>query len=200
MIDFFSNPSALLKKAKNDFSQISINKETYNLNHSELMNWYSIFNTILDINHLFDWVLKNDNYEEDYKRECVKIFNGYTDIKSIPYDFREHYDKNNFPQINNNQKLIRDICNNLKHYKIKKHTPDVTEKKQYLSVCSNKNMVCGNRKAVCGYYEEYQFILKDNNANEIDVYKLLQNILDEWDMFLTQCIFEYDDQPREHSL
>jgi hypothetical protein len=175
MIEYLLGPENLLAKAQHEYSLITLNKLEQN-------DYYLVFNVLVSINHLFDWVLNNDNIPIERKERCIKLFNPYENKNEFG-NFRKYYQKiNEGIEINTNQQIIKALCNNLKHFKKRNKYGDVDENKKYLAVSGN--IVCGGANAIAGYYEEYTFIVKSDNGKEIDLIELLRDAINEWEKFL----------------
>lgn len=175
MIEYLLGPENLLEKAKHEYSLITLNSLEQN-------DYYLVFNVLVSINHLFDWVLNNDYIPIERKERCIKQFNPYEN-KNEYGNFSKYYRQiNEKIEVNYSQQIIKSLCNNLKHFKKKNKCGDVNEKKKYLSVCGN--IACGGANAVAGYYEEYTFVVNVGNGKEIDLIELLKNAINEWDQFL----------------
>jgi hypothetical protein len=173
MSDFLSEPYNLLEKAKHEFVEVNARK-------SEKLTAYSIFNSVVTINHLFEWVLYYVHYDTNIKKICVNKFNPFIDAKTIPANFKLYYDTANFPKTNDDQRLIRKISNGFKHFKIQAEF-NIEEKKHYIG-CDSPFMVAGNEKSVCGYYESYHFEIEDGGIKK-NVCRILKQLIGQWDDF-----------------
>jgi hypothetical protein len=188
MIDFFSSPKDLLDKAKHDFSLLKEHK-------SEILDYYSIFNTLVSLDHLLDWVLNNDELTEEYKLNCFNRFNPYKESSKCP--FSEYKKIFPFPNYNHRQEIIRDLCNNLKHYKIfKKENENINYRKEAVKDIAEQKINVAQAGTMCarafpspscaGYYD-YHFIIVDLSQEEtnIDIITLFEKSISEWDEFLS---------------
>ncbi|MDR0506784.1 MAG: hypothetical protein LBH32_08235 [Dysgonamonadaceae bacterium] len=176
--DFFNNPAALFEKAKYDNTRISNNKS------SEQNMVYALFDTIITINHLFDWVMQNK--DENVKKECINSFNPFENIEQAGKDYKKYFSENSFPDTNISQSIIRGLSNNFKHYKVSKLNLSETK----INVAQAGLMCAGQTSAVAGYYE-ITFEVKDCRNNQIyDLLSLLNVNLKRWEEFFDQIFNE----------
>ncbi len=79
---------------------------------------YTLFNLVLTLNHLFEWVVNDEDIREEGRIECVKQFNPYREEqrkeaeRSIP--IYKMYSFHPFPQTNPQQWLTRHRAKHLK--------------------------------------------------------------------------------------
>lgn len=76
---------------------------------------YAIFNLVMDLNHLFDWFMKDQLLSDELKVRCVQKFNPYKEKASD--DFVRWYKGIPFPLTNEGQYLVRCVSNKAKHSK-----------------------------------------------------------------------------------
>jgi hypothetical protein len=175
---FFYKPIALFEKARYDFERIDREKA------SKIKMIYALFDTIMTINHLFDWIMGGKN--ENAKERCVKMFNPFENITQVGNCYRKYFDKNNFPKTNNNQRIIRGISNNIKHYKVTIANLSMAK----TNIAQAGLMCAGQAKAVAGYYE-LTLKVKDNQGdNTYDLISLLGITLKQWEGFIEQVSME----------
>ena len=123
-----------------------------------------------------DWAIKSGEYDVDKKKVIVTGFNPYSETERIPWDFKELYSKIvPHTPVNKDQKLIRELSNNFKHFKLEKINTRFSKK--YLSVAGN--MVAGGATARCGYFEEYGFFV-DEGTSTIDLLALFDRSISSW--------------------
>ncbi|MBB6480892.1 hypothetical protein [Spirochaeta isovalerica] len=164
-----NSPVDLLEKVISERSEISTVS-------TDISNHYMVINIILSVNHLFDWALKSEEYCLDKKKAIVVELNPYSETERIPWDFKELYSQIvPHPPVNKDQKLIRELSNNFKHFKQEKINTRFSKK--YLSVAGN--MVAGGATACCGYYEEYGFFV-DEGSSTIDLLASFDRSISNW--------------------
>jgi hypothetical protein len=173
MIDFFSDPADLLEKAEYEYSLII-------KSNSEKEICYSIHNAITSINHIFDWILSNDAISYEYKKLCFIEFNTYKEDEKKGKDYKIYFQADLFPERNDNQFIIRELCNNYKHYKVKKI--EMTNKKANSAQLGTTCL--GGSNAYTGYYENYKYVV-DFEGKEIIIPDIIKNGIDEWKLFLS---------------
>jgi hypothetical protein len=79
---------------KNLFKKIIYERNLIDIKNNEIINVYILFNLILSINHLFDWILNNEKINEIDKIKCVNIFNSYEPTDKIFSSYKKYYEKN----------------------------------------------------------------------------------------------------------
>lgn len=176
---FMSSPVHLLEK-------IIFERQNISLENIEKENYYSIFNLIFSINHLYDWVLLNKLIDETIRIMCIKNFNPYKPEENVNSNFKSLYNKiGYFPQTNIKQKVIRDLCNNTKHFKIEKDNKIMTETNvERISCCGN--IYAGDDDALADNYK-YKFTISDALTQvPINLIELCDFLIYEWDSFIKQ--------------
>jgi hypothetical protein len=174
--DYFNDPSMLFKKCQYDYSRIKNNQ------HSEDLMIYAIIDTIITINHVFDWVMNSDIHR-DKKVRCFELFNPYEN-KEQAKKYCEYFGSTF--KTNDGQSIIRGLSNNFKHYEIKKM--DMSECK--VNVAQAGMMCAGQRIAVAGYYE-LSFVVTDLRTDKkYNILDVIQNSLNQWDDFLSDITGE----------
>lgn len=76
----------LLKKCEYNIGRLSLCD-----NHPEYD--YAMFDAVLNLNHLFEWFLKDKDILEQKKLECIKIFNSFQSPYDVSGDFKKLYKK-----------------------------------------------------------------------------------------------------------
>jgi hypothetical protein len=147
---------------------------------------YCILNLALGLNHLFDWFLNGEN---QFKIECIKIFNPYKNINHTG-KFKELYEGvKPFPEVNENQRNVRLFSNAQKHF-ILEHKPDgfeIEEDRQILSVAGSVFMYAGNPKACAGYFERNETLIKTKNKKHVAVDVVCCQLFKEWKEFIDKA-------------
>lgn len=169
---------------KDMYDKIIYERNLINLENNENKNVYIIFNLILSINHLFDWVIFGKNNDDPNAIECIKRFNPY--LKKEYSDnsfFRDYYSKLTiFPKCNEKQQIIREISNNIKHFSSEKKSSKV--EKDILSVAGN--IGCGEPNACCRYFEEYRYVIKNDIGKDLNLIELCDSLINEWKIYIDE--------------
>lgn len=166
-------------------------KELHDLEQCEEHPGYdfTLFNIILDLNHLFEWYLKEKNLEIGKKLDCIKQFNPFQSPDDVSRDFKEFYKRLEvFPQTDMHQEVIRKLCNKAKHFKRK---PLEKQHKKMTAVCGADHMVCGNEKAECGGFDHYIYSVEINGADK-DLKKLISSQIEKWSILLNNKNFTHN--------
>jgi hypothetical protein len=85
-------------------------------------NCYHLFNVVLTLNHLFEWILNDPDLDISFKDACISRFNPYSEGERIPIALEDGtfsllQNAGTFPPTNSGQRTIRQICNKAKHLK-----------------------------------------------------------------------------------
>lgn len=91
----------LYKKLEHDFMLLT----------DENPNTYNYMNFIFTANHLLEWVIADNNFDNVKKEKCKTIF-GFVKIKDDKIKLN--------PNINKEFDTIKSLCNRSKHFNIKK--------------------------------------------------------------------------------
>lgn len=181
-LNFFSlrNFKDLIDKIEFQFSsfdQLSIKRE----------NIYLLWDIVLSLNHLPEWVINDNSVSYEFKVQCLKVFNPFSSIDSLHKDskFKKIILESGIKNWNEKQKNIRDLANSIKHFKVKKIEESKIEP-SYLT-CGDTRMFCGSDVAVAGYHDKYKFVL-EIDGKEIDVHRLIYDLLSQWIHFKEEYI------------
>lgn|GEM_PF-2626760 len=140
---------------------------------------YLLFNVTVSVNHLFEWCIRDKNLDENIRLECVKRFNPYETPYDVPRDFHGLYKKiETFPVVNEEQLVIRQLCNKAKHFK---KTNVETQSRKNISVCGV--MRCGDR--LCQFHYQYDVEIS-NSEKKLNV--VLSEMLDKWGTFINEIV------------
>ncbi len=142
---------------------------------------YGLINTIISLNHLFDWTLKDEEIiSESGKDNCLKLLNPYEPSDKIPRDFNPYYKKRTFPSTNPYQFTIRLLANKAKHFK---KVPIVKGKKG--PICSvSGTFGAGDDDSYSGYFTQYKYVVEINGRDE-DVSDVISTTIDTWKKFFS---------------
>jgi len=141
---------------------------------------YSMFDSVLSLNHLFEWYLKDDSIPDVKRLDCIKRFNPFQSFDKVSRDLKKYYKKiSSFPDINKNQKYIRLLCNKGKHFK---KTVIETQERNILATCGN--MYAGNITAVASYFERYKYSV-EVDGKTFDIQHMIEDLLEQWVFFAT---------------
>ncbi len=166
----------LYRKCKHDFDLLK--SQEGNEKYS-----YNLMNLIFSLNHLLEWYLNDDDVSPKSKERCVKKFNPYgKDTKNIGIDYiREIFKTIPRPDTNNDQLLIRHVCNDAKHY-LKKEL--CSKEVEMTAVAGHASMFAGGPNACSNFHEFVYFVTYKGEKFRIE--DIITNLLDEWDEFLTE--------------
>ena len=138
-----------------------------------------LFNIVLSANHLFEWFIKDKEVSEPIKLECIKVFNPFYSPYDVSGDFKTLYRKlPDFPKRNNEQFVIRQLCNKAKHFK-----KIEIEKQERNDVSVAGVMECGD---CLGAYH-YIYTVENEGKDEL-LTKVLEVNLDQWDKFIKENV------------
>ena len=127
---------------------------------------------------MLDWALLYDEFSIVKKLEIAKTFNPYSQNERQPHWFKKIYSSFDAPpDVCADQKLIRELSNNFKHFKQEKHP--TTQRENYLSTAGN--MYAGGPNAYAGYFEEYGFYVDSNEGRQIDLLALFDRLIQKWE-------------------
>ena len=114
-----------IKDYKELFAKIEHEFQVYQTLINEESRRYFLFNLLLSLNHLFDWVINDPDVPSAVKSQCVRRFNPYdqTGVQEIERSkdkkrrcLKEAYlDAEVFDYINPRQRLVRILANHEKH-------------------------------------------------------------------------------------
>lgn len=176
MIFCFENYNQLLAKVKYERTIIDTTSENIEF------DIYSIFNIILSLNHIFEWYYKDVNIDKKKRFECIEIFNNYKGKSIQKEKYKQFHSMLKIPlKINTNQLIIRQISNNLKHFKMNR-IKSANKRPNYIAVAGN--ITCGSANAVCGYHEEYKYIAVTNSGDEYNLISIIDELIITWNNFL----------------
>ena len=138
-----------------------------------------LFNVVLSVNHLFEWFVKDKKVSEPIKLECIKLFNPYSSPYDVSGDFKYLYRKlTDFPKLNNEQSVIRQLCNKAKHFK-----KTEIEKQERNDISVAGVMRCGDPLGAFHYI----YTVENDGKDEL-LTELLKSNLDQWDRFLKKNV------------
>lgn len=140
---------------------------------------YLLFNITVSVNHLFEWFIRDNNLNEDIRLECIRKFNPYENPYVVTRDFHNLYKMlPTFPELNERQLVIRQLCNKAKHFK---RTDIERQSKKNISVSGE--MRCGDQLGAF----HYQYYVKIANSDKrLDI--VLTEILNEWELFINEIV------------
>jgi disulfide oxidoreductase YuzD len=166
----FDNINELLEKAKYDYKRFE--------QSGQLQQQYALFDLFNDINCLFDWIIKSE-ISKNQKDSCINSFNPYKTYKCIPKEIQKHYTNSPFPKLNENQYIIRSVCNLNKHFKVMKKYilkedtfypgPDVFPGMTDSPFAHNATI----------------FYCVDENEETYQLDRIIKDAINEWDIFLS---------------
>lgn len=168
-------------KCRYDWKQLS--------NSEPRIKSYAMFNLVTTLNHIFDWVVKDEDVSEDRRLLCITLFNPYKTAKSVSSDFKELYDRlPEFPPTNTEQYLIRSLCNKAKHLLQTPSTEAVTNTIYFGA--GHPEMYCGGPKAFTGYHESIITHSLEHDGKMHDVKVLCETLMCDWqEYFRTERMF-----------
>jgi len=105
----------LFWKCKHDLKQ-------FWMTHDDELSSYGLFNLVVTIDHLFDWVLNDPALPENKKARCIERFNPYGPGERIPNGFEKYYPACP-PSTNEDHRLVRKVANKAKHRRLEPETP-----------------------------------------------------------------------------
>ena len=127
---------------------------------------YKLLNLILSLNHLYDWVVKDENLSADIRNQCERLF--------WPYSDRSNY--------NTKQYLIRKLSNRGKHFKQAENDPGQGTELQNAFCAGMPDAIAGNAFA----RETKIFLYVEHDGVKYDVESLIKELFDEWKSFLEE--------------
>lgn len=141
---------------------------------------FLMFNVILSLSHLFEWYLVDDSAPK--KIECIKLFNPFRDIDSVPGYLKSQFKAvGDFPEKNEYQALTRELCNKAKHFKKEK---DIELQERSFNVeLGDDEMECGNSDADCGGFDHYIYFV-ELHGNKVNLELLVTSLIEEWSFFI----------------
>lgn len=143
---------------------------------------YLIFNLVIGMNHVFEWLLKDDKAGINTKTQCISKFNPYQLISDVPNEFRDLYNGiKPFPATNRNQEIIRKLCNKAKHFSIK---PTVNQTRNFTCGAGQPDMQCGEPLAMSGAFQHYNYFV-ELDGKEVNVKTILGVQIDDWSKFIS---------------
>ena len=150
---------------------------------------YAVFNLITTLNHMFDWVVRDEDVSEGKRLLCITLFNPYKAAKSVGADFKELYEKlPELPTTNTEQYLVRSLCNKAKHLLHAPSTESV-ENTIYFGA-GHPEMYCGGPKARVGYHEIIITHTVEDGGNVHDVKVVCETLMNDWqDFFRKEGLF-----------
>ncbi|MET1257642.1 hypothetical protein, partial [Aliikangiella maris] len=146
---------------------------------------YLIFNIVMGMNHLFEWFLLDENVPIDLRVKCVKTFNPYAEELNPKHNLHKFYSPiAPFPSLDNNQKIIRELCNRAKHFKTK---PAISQDKHFINGAGEAHMQCGEPLAVCGSFDYFNYYVEAGDV-EIELTMVLKAQIDRWSEFISSNV------------
>jgi hypothetical protein len=100
----------LLRKCEYDYEQLS------KIGRNQPVYSFVLFNLILGLNHIFDWVLNDDKNTIERKVSCITQFNPYRKDEHLPREYGDLYETDGLIlQTNKQQRMVRLLANRVKH-------------------------------------------------------------------------------------
>ena len=170
----------LLKKCEYDYEKLC--SET-----CHPFNEYHLFDLLVGLNHLYEWVLLDQSLPKELKERCFSEFYPYsgTNVSScFKADLKAFQVKNpklESPKSNEYQKAVRDLCNKAKHFKINKHIE--SSQKQYSAVFGATGLQFGSDRAHFGAFSSYAHTV-DIEGEMVEINKIIGSLLDSWKSYL----------------
>jgi len=124
---------------------------------------YKLLNLILSLNHLYDWVIKDENLSLYIRNQCEKKFYPYSD-------------RSNF---NTKQYLVRKLSNRGKHFKQVENDPSQGVELQKAFCADMPDAIAGNAFS----RETRMFHYVEHDDVKYDVESLCKELFDEWKFF-----------------
>jgi hypothetical protein len=153
---------------------------------------YAMFNLIMTLNHLFDWVLKDQNISFEKKIRCIRAFNPYKSMEKVSPDFKEFYDQlPERPPTRTEQYLVRSLSNKAKHLLQTPSTESVTNT-VYLGAGS-PDAYCNGPKAFAGFHEIIVTHVVGDDGEDYDLKDICTTLIHDWgDFFRAESLFVLD--------
>lgn len=166
------NAISLLEKIEIQFAQFQSDEK---LNRS-----YLLWDIILSLNHLPEWILMDKQVDESIKFECMKHFNPYDKIEKAPQELKR-YIGSDFSQ---SQFVIREIANSTKHFVIKKSK--LKKKKIHKGFWGYPgNEAFMSSPLQNGYFTEIEKYIVERDNENYDLVELLSRLISDWNLFFS---------------
>ncbi len=141
---------------------------------------YHLFNVVLALNHLYDWLLNDPDVDNDIKMECVRRFNPYAEsdrpwlndtYRSDPYVPA----LDGVAPVNEWQRLVRQVCNRAKHLKSR---PIIGYRIVWLllKMLSGGTIRLGGRRRI----RFPQYYVKNERGESVNLQILCEELMAEW--------------------
>lgn len=144
---------------------------------------YHLFNIVLSLNHLFDWILNDPDIEQGTKLLCIRQFNPYNHEElqraRTQYSVYSHSSLVDATlSTNSQQRLIRQVCNRAKH---SKHTPVLEHHTitLWLKAFGGGRIRLGRNRRLT--YPQYY--VADDHGEHINLQMCCKDLIDQWMRF-----------------
>jgi hypothetical protein len=142
---------------------------------------YKLVDIVVTLNHLCEWYLKDEKVSDDKKFECLSRFNSYSLEANTPRFIRKLFARMNTPpEIDTDQRIIRQLCNGVKHFK---PTISTIERPNFICLAGDSRMQCGESMAQAGNWDRQRYYV-EVDGSEVDVEMLVQRQMEKWKIFL----------------
>ena len=163
----------LLEKIELQFNDFS---ET-----DDLRKTYLLWDLILSINHLPDWIFKDKKIKKSVKVDCGKKFNPYKkDTYKIPKEFKKYLNDDVFSF---SQFVVREIANSAKHFKVEKSKIKKTLTQQGFWGYPGIDAFPGNQLQNAHFVEIEKYTIEKEGLPK-DLILLLKELITDWRFFI----------------